>query len=132
MFLGIPATNLQSSKAITIVTMKVSPSLVALVTGLFNSPVLVEAFHGMGQPTKTTTLATGGFSVARGNMRRTRLFAMKKKEEKKIETRQVTVTDPLKLLILYATPWRNPNSIFVYLFVVLFVLGKYSEAHHGM
>jgi hypothetical protein len=96
MFLGIPATNLQSSKAITIVTMKVSPSLVALVTGLFNSPVLIEAFHGMGQPTKTTTLATGGFSVARGNMRRTRLFAMKKKEEKKIETRQVTVTDPLK------------------------------------
>jgi hypothetical protein len=131
MFLEFQPQSYQSSKAITIVTMKVSPSLVALVTGLFNSPVLIEAFHGMGQPTKTTTtLATGGVSVARGNMRRTRLFAMKKKEEKKTETRQVT--DPLELLILYATPWRNPNSIFVYLFVVLYVLGKYSEAHHGM
>jgi hypothetical protein len=26
------------------------------------------------------------------------------------------------------TPWRNPNSIFVYLFVIIIVLGKIKEA----
>ena len=34
----------------------------------------------------------------------------------------------LQLVLLYMTPWRNPNSIFVYLFLILYVLGKMSEA----
>ena len=34
----------------------------------------------------------------------------------------------LQLVVLYMTPWRNPNSIFVYLFAGLYFLGKYSEA----
>ena len=42
-------------------------------------------------------------------------------------------TDPdqsaLGMVLLYLTPWRNPNSIFVYMFLVLYGLGKYSEAH---
>ncbi|VEU42518.1 unnamed protein product [Pseudo-nitzschia multistriata] len=32
------------------------------------------------------------------------------------------------LFLVYMTPWRNPNSIFVYMFGVLYCLGKYSEA----
>ena len=34
-----------------------------------------------------------------------------------------------ELVLLYMTPWRNPNSIFVYMFLTLYVLGKYSESH---
>lgn len=34
----------------------------------------------------------------------------------------------LSLALLYMTPWKNPNSIFVYLFGILYVLGKISEA----
>ena len=52
-----------------------------------------------------------------------------KKKNAKPEKKQIT--DPLELLILYATPWRNPNSIFVYLFGLLYALGKWSEAHSG-
>lgn len=35
----------------------------------------------------------------------------------------------ISLLILYMTPWRNPNSLFVYLFLTVYLLGKYSETH---
>lgn len=40
----------------------------------------------------------------------------------------VQITDPLELLVLYLTPWKNPNSIFVYLFALLYILGTISEA----
>lgn len=33
-----------------------------------------------------------------------------------------------ELVLLYMTPWRNPNSIFVYMFGAVYFLGKYSEA----
>ena len=55
------------------------------------------------------------------------LEAAKKKGAEKKE--RETVTDPAKLVLLYMTPWRNPNSIFVYLFGILYALGKYSEVH---
>ena len=28
----------------------------------------------------------------------------------------------------FLTPWRNPNSIFLYMLIILTVLGKYNEA----
>jgi hypothetical protein len=34
----------------------------------------------------------------------------------------------LGLLLVYMTPWKNPNSIFVYMFAVVYGLGKYSES----
>eukprot|EP00562_Extubocellulus_spinifer_P029837 CAMPEP_0178706978 /NCGR_PEP_ID=MMETSP0699-20121125/15727_1 /TAXON_ID=265572 /ORGANISM="Extubocellulus spinifer, Strain CCMP396" /LENGTH=116 /DNA_ID=CAMNT_0020354879 /DNA_START=107 /DNA_END=457 /DNA_ORIENTATION=- len=37
------------------------------------------------------------------------------------------VVDPLELFILFMTPWRNPNSIFVYMLIILNVLGKMNE-----
>ena len=33
----------------------------------------------------------------------------------------------LGLVLLFMTPWRNPNSIFVYMLVIVYGLGKYSE-----
>jgi hypothetical protein len=36
-------------------------------------------------------------------------------------------SDALGLLLLYMTPWRNPNSIFVYMLLLLYALGKFSE-----
>ena len=54
----------------------------------------------------------------------TQLYA-KKKQEEPVKEQQ---TNPVELLITYMTPWRNPNSIFVYLFLGVYLLGKYSEA----
>ena len=51
-----------------------------------------------------------------------------KKKNSKQEKEKIQVTDPLQLVLLYMTPWVNPNSIFVYLFAILYALGKYSEA----
>ena len=34
----------------------------------------------------------------------------------------------LRLVLVFLTPWLNPNSIFLYLFLTVFLLGKYSEA----
>ena len=123
--------------------MKSLPLLIAAVMlAILGVMPRIDAFPGMncdGRATLTTATTRRFIDVASGNrerdlavMGRTTMFALnkKKKEEAKIETRQVT--DPLELFILYATPWRNPNSIFVYLLAGLYVLGKYSEAHHGM
>ena len=33
----------------------------------------------------------------------------------------------LGLVLLFMTPWRNPNSIFVYMLLIVYGLGKYSE-----
>ena len=37
--------------------------------------------------------------------------------------------DAIGLLFLYMTPWKNPNAIFVYMLLIVYGLGKYSEAH---
>mmetsp|Transcript_17538 Transcript_17538/g.25955 ORF Transcript_17538/g.25955 Transcript_17538/m.25955 type:complete len:121 (-) Transcript_17538:1257-1619(-) len=34
------------------------------------------------------------------------------------------IDDPLELFILFMTPWRNPNSIFLYMLIILIVLGN--------
>lgn len=36
--------------------------------------------------------------------------------------------DPLELFILFMTPWRNPNSIFIYMLIILNILGKMNES----
>lgn len=56
------------------------------------------------------------------------LQAVKKKNDGKPETKKIT--DPFQLVVLYMTPWKNPNSIFVYMFAVVYALGKMSEARH--
>mmetsp|Transcript_8537 Transcript_8537/g.17811 ORF Transcript_8537/g.17811 Transcript_8537/m.17811 type:complete len:133 (+) Transcript_8537:78-476(+) len=58
----------------------------------------------------------------------TALNAKKKKvvEEEPVREKK----NALELVLLYMTPWRNPNSIFLYMFGALYFLGKYSEAHN--
>ena len=56
------------------------------------------------------------------------LEAYKKKEPVTAPKEEKEKTPPLKLFLAYATPWRNPNSIFVYLFLAVYLLGSYSEA----
>jgi hypothetical protein len=33
------------------------------------------------------------------------------------------------LFLIFMTPWRNPNSIFVYMFLILYGLGTWKEMH---
>ena len=42
------------------------------------------------------------------------------------------IDNPVELVLLYMTPWKNPNSIFVYLFLAVFLLGKYSESQSAL
>jgi hypothetical protein len=53
------------------------------------------------------------------------------KRNKKNSTKGKTEEEPEKkpnLVLAYLTPWRNPNSIFVYLFLIVYILGSMSEA----
>jgi hypothetical protein len=52
----------------------------------------------------------------------------KKKGENNDETLQ-KMPSPTDLFLAFMTPWRNPNSLFVYMLIILYTLGKYSEAH---
>jgi hypothetical protein len=52
----------------------------------------------------------------------------KKKGDKTDETLQ-KMPSPTDLFLAFMTPWRNPNSLFVYMLIILYTLGKYSEAH---
>jgi murein L,D-transpeptidase YcbB/YkuD len=45
----------------------------------------------------------------------------KKQEKEKI-------TSGADLFILYMTPWKNPNSIFVYFILIINILAKFNEA----
>ena len=38
------------------------------------------------------------------------------------------VVDPLELFILFMTPWRNPNSIFIYMLLIINILGRMQES----
>jgi len=47
---------------------------------------------------------------------------------KKSEREEVEQIRGWRLVLLYMTPWKNPNSIFVYLLATLYILGTISEA----
>ena len=44
------------------------------------------------------------------------------------EEKKKQVVDPLELFILFMTPWRNPNSIFLYMLIILNILGRMQES----
>lgn len=61
----------------------------------------------------------------------TTLYAKKKDLKKKVAPPARKKMDwNLGLVFVYMNPVRNPNSIFAYMFLVLYVLGKYSESHN--
>lgn len=53
----------------------------------------------------------------------------KKKKGAVVEPPEKEKVGGIGLFFLYMTPWKNPNSIFVYMLLTLYFLGKYSEAH---
>ena len=57
------------------------------------------------------------------------LIVLDAKKKKTVEEEPVREKkNAFELVLVYMTPWRNPNSIFVYMFTALYFLGKYSEA----
>jgi hypothetical protein len=66
--------------------------------------------------------------IAAPTFETTSLLAAKKKNDDNTQKEKLSA---LTIFIAFATPWRNPNSIFVYLFLGVYALGKYSEATHG-
>lgn len=44
------------------------------------------------------------------------------------EEEKKQVVDPLELFILFMTPWRNPNSIFLYMLIIINILGRMQES----
>jgi hypothetical protein len=59
----------------------------------------------------------------------TALNAKKKIDPSPAPKQERKQLDGLGLIFLYMTPWKNPNSIFVYMLLILYCLGKYSETH---
>ena len=53
---------------------------------------------------------------------------LKAPKKKEIVKEQIG-DDPVKMFLAFANPTRNPNSIFVYMLMTLYALGKYSESH---
>ena len=60
------------------------------------------------------------------------LMAAKNKKSNETKDKRGKIENPVELVLLYMTPWKNPNSIFVYLFAIVYVLGKYSESHSAL
>ncbi|KAG7342190.1 hypothetical protein IV203_007282 [Nitzschia inconspicua] len=84
-------------------------------------PTAVKGAGGVTTQVSSKTRITS-FHLTQG-VTTTSLFVKKKPVEQEKEK-----TNALGLFILYMTPWRNPNSIFVYMLLLLYALGKYSEA----
>ena len=78
------------------------------------------------QAASTNIASSGASSIARAD---TVIVAAKKPksgEAEDIEKKQVV--DPLELFILFMTPWRNPNSIFIYMLLIINILGRMQES----
>jgi hypothetical protein len=117
-----------------------------ILSGLFVSPtdafqaprgtrIVGRRFPSPPQTQRTTLQAEGAnvasiaclklcSSIMASSRPGTALFAGKQK--KPVEPPKEV--DGLRMLLAYATPWRNPNSIFVYMILILYLLGTYSEA----
>ena len=78
------------------------------------APAVSVTTTTMNTRTTTTTSTTN-----------TRLSLAKKSENEPQEK-----NSPIKLFFIYLNPFLNPNSIFVYMFSIVYFLGKYSESKH--
>jgi hypothetical protein len=86
--------------------------------------------HGKNRCTTTTTLRTETeCPTLKSFVTSSTKLAAKKTGSKKKEDDKVKQEWDASLLIQFMTPWKNPNSIFVYMIGLLYLLGKYSEAH---
>jgi hypothetical protein len=87
--------------------------------------------HGNNRSKTTTTLRTETECpmTLKSFVTSSTKLAAKKTGKRKEEDDKVKQEWDASLLIQYMTPWKNPNSIFVYMIGLLYLLGKYSEAH---
>ena len=76
-------------------------------------------------PDKPTVL----YQVPTSSSRRASTLLEAKKSKKSPGGEEKKTPSPMTLLVAYMTPWRNPNSLFVYMLLTVYALGKYSEAH---
>mmetsp|Transcript_9194 Transcript_9194/g.11344 ORF Transcript_9194/g.11344 Transcript_9194/m.11344 type:complete len:117 (+) Transcript_9194:175-525(+) len=53
------------------------------------------------------------------------LLAKKGKSEN--DTSEKKKLDPVELFFAFMTPWRNPNSIFIYMLIILNILGNMKD-----
>mmetsp|Transcript_5375 Transcript_5375/g.13504 ORF Transcript_5375/g.13504 Transcript_5375/m.13504 type:complete len:138 (+) Transcript_5375:119-532(+) len=119
------------------------PLLLTLLLCLFSIPDGIESFQlgPRGTNNVPLTFRSSSIRVDRGDAIRpwsspsssstTELGLKKKKKTKQEEPEVKEEKRGIELVLLYMTPWRNPNSIFVYLFATVYFLGKYSEAKGG-
>ena len=56
------------------------------------------------------------------------LFHVKASKKTNVQEERTQQDWDFSLFLLYMTPWKNPNSIFVYMLLTLIGLGKYSES----
>lgn len=89
----------------------------------------LHVLHSTDKLSRTTTFTKPSFlsSDNKDEMTptTTALQAAKKKGGEEKPKQELDLT---KTLILFFTPWKNPNSIFVYLFVIVYILGKINES----
>jgi hypothetical protein len=96
-----------------------------------------DAFHPMPNvrhapsvftaPSPTTSTPSIRHLVEPNTMRVAALAAKKGGQDDKIPERE-KASSGLDLFLLYMTPWRNPNSIFVYFILIINILAKVREA----
>jgi acyl-coenzyme A synthetase/AMP-(fatty) acid ligase len=107
------------------------PALVLLLAlgavGAFHHPAAgVRCAPPTSSVSFTSPINPSPVVVQQEEMRRTVALASKKKgpDDKKPEKEKVSGLD---LVLLYMTPWKNPNSIFVYFILIINILAKIKE-----
>lgn len=68
---------------------------------------------------------SNNMSATKSSAARTYLSAKNNPSDDEKERRKITSTS--ELILLFLTPWKNPNSIFLYMFLILIILGKINE-----
>jgi hypothetical protein len=112
--------------------------LVAIL-GLTTNIGVVDCFQISNQKTQNTLIPKTHIQFSSTTAAATTTTALNAKDQKTNVVNKKTAAAPeakerekndgIGLLFLYMTPWKNPNSIFVYMLLILYGLGKYSEAH---
>lgn len=95
-----------------------------------SSPLRIEhLLPSTTNPTSTTKLGMV-FGGGGGGSKKTKkgVANAKSSKTKKSAASSLSELDGGALLLTYMTPWRNPNSIFVYMLLTVYCLGKYSES----
>lgn len=87
---------------------------------------------GQNCPGKTAFNSNNNISGIGGLNKASKSTAPKKNNitkgiSKSTKSTGADATDWSKIFVAFLTPWRNPNSILLYLFIIVYVLGKIGE-----